>query len=208
MIEKILPGNKTKLKILENIYLSASAGINLTGLINKVHASPNLVLSYINLLLEHEIIKEERLGGKKKTHIRIIKPSFENETANDIYTLVELHRTSLFFEKYKSLKPIFLQLTELLKRYNGFALLYGSFARLAAENDSDIDIVIVSNLQREDIAKIREIFITQNNELSLKVETLNKFISNNDKPLYQNILREHIVIYGAHEFIKILSEFW
>ncbi len=203
MIEKIVPGNRTKMKILEAIY--SSSGINLTALIKKANASPNLVLNYVNSLLGYDVIKEERLGGEKKAHVRIIRSNLGNETSLTVYSLIEMNKREVFFEKYKSFKPTFTQLNDLLKLRKGFALLYGSFARFAAEKSSDIDIIIVSKLEKEDITKIREIFITHDNELSLKIETLNKFISNKDKPLYQNILREHIVIYGAHEFIEALS---
>lgn len=205
MMEKIFPGTRTKMKILE-VICSSDSRLNLTALIKKAHTSPNLVLNYVNILLKYDIIKEERLGGEKKTHIRIIKPNFDNETARYVYSLVELYKQNLFFEKYKSLKPGIIELAGLLKKYGSFALLYGSFARFAAETDSDIDIIIVARVKKEDIIKIREIFITQDNELSLKIETLDKFISNKSKPLYQSILREHIVICGAYNLIETLSQ--
>lgn len=199
MIEEIIPGNKTRFKIIKAIY--ESSGINLTNLIKKVKASPNLVLDYVNKLSLYDVIKEEKTGGKKKVHVRNIKPDFNKETARLLYSIVELDKKLLFFKKYKNLKSYFLQLGDVLKKRLGFILIYGSYARFKADKDSDLDILIVGKLEKEEIKRIREIFVTLENELSLKIETINSFLKNKNKSLYQNILKEHVVIYGVFNFI-------
>ena len=88
----------------------------------------------------------------------------------------------------------------------GFALVYGSYSRFAATKESDIDILIVGNLGKEEVSRIREIFVTSEVEVSLKVEAFEEFISNLEKPLYQNILKEHVIIYGAVNYIETLNK--
>lgn len=199
MIEEIIPGNKTRLNIIKAVYENPQ--INLTNLIKKVKASPNLVLKYVNKLSLYKIVKEEKSGGKKKVHVRNLRANFDNETARVIYSLVEMDKKTLFLEKYKKLKPYFLELMDINKK--GFVLVYGSYARFAGSKDSDLDILIVGKLKKEEIKRIQEIFITLENELSLKIETVNHFLKNKDKPLYQNILKEHVIIYGILDFMKI-----
>lgn len=204
MIEKIIPGNKTRLKLIEAIY--ENPGINLSSLIKKVKASPNLVLEYVNRLSSYDIIKEERTGGKKKVHIRNLRANFDNEIARTIYSLVEINKKFLFFKKYPKLRGGFLQLLEVIKDKHGFALVYGSYARFTATRDSDLDLLIVGKLEKEEIKRIREIFVTLENELSFKIQTIDSFIKNKDKPLYNNLLREHVIVYGEGNFIEILDK--
>lgn len=204
MIENIIPGNKTRLNILKNIY--DNPGINLTNLIKKVKASPNLVLEYVNNLSSYNIIKEEKSGGKKKVHMRNLRANFDNEISSIIYSLTEINKKYLFFKKYKQLRPYFVQLEDILKNNKSFALVYGSFARFASTKDSDLDLLIVGKLEKEEIKRIREVFVTLESELSLKIETIHSFLENIDKPLHQNLLKEHVVVYGAGIFISVLEK--
>lgn len=204
MIEQIIPGNRTRLKIIRAVY--ENPGINLTHLIRKVKASPNLVLAYVNELCSYQVVREEKSGGRKKAHVRNFQADFSEEIARVIYSLVEIDKKELFLRKYKELKSYFMQLKDILRNKPGFVLVYGSYARLAAAPESDLDLLIVGKLGEEELKRIREVFVTWEKELSLKVETLEQFLKNKDKPLYQNILREHVVAYGAGDFIGVLRK--
>lgn len=206
MIEDILPGNKTRLKILQAIY--ENPGINVTNLIKKTKVSPNFVLKYINKLSAYKIISEDKSMGKKKVHIRNLRANFNNETARMIYAFVEINKKILFLERYRELKSYILQMQDVLEGYGGFILVYGSFARFAASEDSDLDILIAGKLEREKINRIREVFVTFGKEVSLKIDTIKSFIKNKDKPLYQNILKEHVVVFGVIDFVNIINKIY
>lgn len=202
MIEDILPGNKTKLKIIKIIY--ENPNINLTQIIKKAKASPNSVLKYVNILSSYNIIKEEKSGGKKKIHVRNIKPNF-NGIGKLIYSIIEIDKRFIFFKKYKNLETYFLQLIDSLGNKIEFISIYGSYARFAATSASDLDILIVGKLTTIEINKIREIFVSLDAEPSIKIETKNQFLKNKDKPLYQNIIKEHIIVYGEFNFLAFLK---
>ncbi len=204
MIEDLLPGNKTKMRILKSIY--ESTGINLTALIRTAKASPNLVLRYVNALLTYGILKENRLQGQKKVHMRIVKPNLSREIGKAAFYFVELEKHFSTINKYKSLKPYFSQLEDLCAENNIIVLLYGSYARLAAEKESDLDLLFIGKIDKHILRAIKEIFITLEVEPSLKMETARKFINQKNKPLYQNILREHIVVCGGWQFMKIMEK--
>ena len=63
-------------------------------------------------------------------------------------------------------------------------------------------MLIVGKLDKEKIGRIKEIFISLKQKPSIKIETLSQFKRNLTKPLYQNILKEHIVTCGEEGFIS------
>jgi len=192
MIEKIIPGTKTKLNILRNIY--ENPGINITELIKKSNCSPNLVLEYVNLLEDYNILNSSKLIGKKRL-VREIFFNFKLELTLLFLSLVEIDKRNELFVKYNKLKILSKQLDYI----KGFALVYGSYARMSSDKESDIDLIIVGDKIDKD--KIREILITFP-EVSLKVETKKQFLDNLEKPLYKNILREGVVLFGEMDFLK------
>lgn len=203
MIEKILPNTETKLRILKIIYENPE--INLTRLIKKAKTSPNIVLKYVNNLIKFNILKEKRFGGKKKTHIRNLKVDLSSNLSALIFSLIEIEKKLIFLNKYKEIRPFVNQLEELFNKNINFCLIYGSFARLAADKESDLDIWMIGNPDIEMTKRISEIFSTLKREYSIKIETLKQFLKNINNPIHQNILREHIVVYNEMEFLKILS---
>jgi len=203
MIEKILPNTETKFRILRNIYQNPE--INLTELIKKSKTSPNIVLKYANNLVKFNIIKEKRFGGKKKTHLRNFKINLSSNLSILVFSLVEIEKKFIFLNKYKELKPYINQLEDLFNDTINFCLIYGSFARLAADKESDLDMRIVGDINNVMKKRISEVFSTFKREYSIKIETLEQFLKNIENPIHQNILREHIIIYNESKFLKAIS---
>ncbi len=202
MIEGIFPHNKTRLRIIRVLY--ENPGINLSELIKKSGTSPNIVLNYANKLVENGILMEKAIGGEKKPHIRQFFPNFKSELGIMVFSLIEIEKRADFLEKYPIIKPFFLQLADLLKNKTEFCLAYGSYARLSADKTSDLDLLMVGNLTKETKRRISEVFVTFPADVSIKTETLIRFKKNISKPLYQNMLREHVVLCGEQEFLKAL----
>lgn len=203
MIEKILPNTETKLRMLRVIYENPE--INLTRLIKKAKTSPNIVLKYVNNLAEFNVIEEKRFGGKKKTHIRNLKANLLSNISILIFSFVEIEKKLVLLKKYKEIRPFVDQLVELFNEKVNFCLIYGSFARLAADKESDLDVWIVGDLNTEMKKRISEIFSTSKREYSIKIETLERFLKNINNPIHQNMIKEHIIIYNERNFLKTLS---
>mgnify|MGYP001615381302 CR=1 FL=1 len=203
MIEKILPNTETKFRILRTIYQNPE--INLTELIKKSKTSPNIVLKYANNLVKFNVIKEKRFGGKKKTHLRNFKINLSSNFSILIFSFVETEKKFIFLNKYNEFKPYINQLEDLFNDTINFYLIYGSFARLAADKESDLDMWIIGDINNVMKKRISEIFSTFKREYSIKIETLEQFLKNIENPIHQNILREHIVIYNESKFLKTIS---
>ena len=203
MIEKILPNTQTKLRILRVLYENPE--INLTKLIKKAKTSPNIVSKYINNLTKFGVLKEKRFGSKKKTHIRNLKLNLLSDLCVLMISFVEIEKRLIFLRKYKEIRPFVNQLVELFNEEISFGLIYGSFARLSADKESDLDVWIVGNLTKEMKKRISEVFSTLTREYSIKIETLDQFSKNINKPIHQNVLQEHVIIYNEKNFLKTLS---
>ncbi len=96
-------------------------------------------------------------------------------------------------------------LLDLLKTNLQKIILYGSYARNSETDESDIDLIILTELDTDEIKKYDDKVNDITVELSLKYEKVFSFLIINTHhykkylnflPFYQNILREGKVIYG------------
>ena len=199
----VFPKNRTRMRVIGILY--ENPGINLSELIAKSKTSPNIVLDYVNILVGNGVLTEKRIGGRKKTHIRQFFPDLQSDIGRMVFSLVEMEKKKKFLGKYPKMKPFCSQLSELLKNRVNFCLVYGSYARLAAEETSDLDLLIVGNVGKELKTRMSEIFVTFSAELSSVLETQEQFRKNLPKPLHQSILKEHVILFGEQEFLKAVQ---
>lgn len=193
--------NNSQVKIIKEIFINP--GINLRGIIGKTKLSPNYVSAYMNFLVKKEIVKEEKLE-KKRVYLRRFYLDFNSNLTKNIFLLIKEEEKENFFRKYKKLKPFFDNLGEEVK--TDFIVVYGSYARLAAEKDSDLDLLIVGNIR--DTEKIREIFVALDIEISIKIESIKDFKKRIKDALHQQILKNNILIYDSGKFIEILGKIY
>jgi predicted nucleotidyltransferase len=203
MIQNILPNSEARLRILRTVYRNPK--INFSDLVRKSKTSPNIVLKYVNELVKGGVLKETRLGGKKKTHIRLLEPNFSG-IGIDIFSFVEMEEKNSFLKKYKELKPITMQIEELLSSSSAkFCLIYGSFARYAADNESDLDMWLVGKVNGHVRNRLNEIFSTVKVQYEITIEKEAEFAKRINDPIHQNMINDHIIIYGEKNFLKMLS---
>ncbi len=192
--------NKSQIRVIEIVL--KNPGINLREIIEKTKLSPNYVSDFVNQLVERGIFKEEKLE-KKRVYLRRFYFNFSSSLARNLFVLVKDEEKEAFFIKYSTLKPVLNQFVNEITDID-FFLVYGSYSRLAAEKNSDIDILIVGNIKNKD--KIREILVSLNIDASIKIETLKDFKKKINDPLHQQILKDNIIIYDSGSFIRILRK--
>lgn len=204
MIESILPSTKSKVRILKTIY--ENPGINITHVINKTKTSPTRTTKYIDILAQYDVIEEKRAYGKNKSYMRLLKPNLSSDIGKMIFAFIEMDKKYNFLKKYKKLKPIIDQLSELFEDTDTFCLIHGSFARFSADEDSDIDIFMVGKIDKEKRERISEIMVSLDRMYSIQVESKDEFIKNIDDPFHQTVLEDHVVIFNENKFIDCLSK--
>ncbi len=191
--------NSSQRKIALEIF--RNPGVSLRGIIEKTRLSPNYVSDYVNLLIRKEILKEERLE-KKKVYLRRIYFNLKSRLARNFFVLVKEEEKELFYNKYKKLRPILEQISGLAGIE--FVVVYGSYARLSAEKDSDLDLLIVGEIRKKD--KIRETLVSLDIEASIKIETIETFRKKINDGLHQQIIKDNILVYDSGKFIEIVAK--
>lgn len=204
MIEKIFPASEVKMRILRTVY--ENSGVNITELIKKAKASPNLTINYANILTKFGVFEERVVGKGKKPHVRELSPNLKSNLGKLLFTLVEIEKKYRFLEKYREFRPISAQLEDFFPRTEvRFCLIHGSFARFSADRDSDADVLIMGKLKKNEKTRLSEIFVTLRREYSVQIESPETFIKNIRDPFHQTILGDHVVIWNEQGFIEVLA---
>ncbi len=192
--------NKSQVKIFKSIF--NNPGINLRGIIESTKLSPNYVLEYVNELVKRGVLVEEKLE-KKRIYLRRFFLNFNSNLTKNIFLLIKEEEKEGFFTKYPHLRSIFNQIIEEIKKID-FLIVYGSYARMNARKNSDIDILIVGNLKNKE--KIREALVSFETEASIKVEALKNFKKKKDDAIHNQIIKEGILIYDSGKFVGAIKK--
>ncbi len=191
-------------KILELIY--HEPGILITDLIKCSKTSVKSAMQIISSLSRENVIKEDVLRRGKKTITRRIYPSLNTEAGKATFSLVELSKREQFYEDHPELRGPLTQLAENISA--DIILVFGSFARGGESKASDVDLLILSKqFDKKLVEREAEIsFSTVNNRPSIRIQKLGEFKKNLSSAFYQTILRDHVIIKGAAEFIKLIAK--
>jgi len=189
--------NNSQVRIVLEIF--RNPGVNLRGIIAKTKLSPNYASKYLNHLVERGIVKEEKLE-KKRVYLRRFFLNFDLDFTRNFFKLIKEEEKESFFLKYQKLKPVFEQLAREIK--SDFILVYGSYARLQATEKSDIDVLVVGKIRNKE--KIREIMVSLDMDVSLKIETFSDFEKRIGDALHQQIFKEGIIIFDNGKYLDFV----
>ena len=197
---------KSEYNILKLIY--ENPGIRLSELIKKAKASVATAKKRLDNLLYSKIITEKRVIGGKRIILKNFYPNFSSEEGKNIFSLIESEKKQEFFKKNKNLIGPFNQLLKNINNKIKVILVFGSFASYSQTKDSDLDILFLTT-EKKDISdlkkEIERSFITFEHEISPRIDTLNNFKRNINIGVYQTILKNHIIIKGALNFIELIK---
>ena len=197
---------KSEYKILFLIY--ENPGIRLGELIKKARVSTATAKTRLAYLSDSKIITEEKIIGGKRTILKNFYPNLKSEEGRNVFSLIESEKKQEFFKKNKNLVGPFKQL---LKNVDGkikIVLVFGSFANYTQTKDSDLDIffLIKGTLDKTKLKKeIERSFVTFSQEISPRTDNLNNFKKNINKGIYQTIIKNHIIIKGSLDYIKLIK---
>ncbi len=145
--------------------------------------------------LEKERILKSKLEGKNK-YFSLNLDSIQTKSS---ILKAEIYKTDIFLEKYPEFK-IF------LKSINtNFAIIvFGSFARLKADPDSDLDIFIISNKEEKLPSHLLSYKIHQN---YLSEESFRKAIAEKET-LIKEIEANHIILNNPSLYVNMMWEYY
>lgn len=142
--------------------------------------------------LEDKGIIESKTKGKIKTY-RIKLSEFTKR----YLIFVEQYKAIAFLEKHLMIKEIVEKITPTIK---GIGIIFGSYVKGIEKKESDLDIFIAGNYDKEEIKRVSK---NLGIEVSVKCYPLKTFEKNINKDiLLKEILKNHIVFVSVEQFIQ------
>jgi len=141
--------------------------------------------------LENKGILESKTKGKIREYS--LK---RNSISRNYISLVEQYKTIAFLEKNLLIKEIIEKITPFI---NGIGIVFGSYAKGTADKDSDLDIFVAGEYDKEEIKRVSKTYAV---EINIKCYPLKTFVNNlaNDV-LLKEVLKNHIVFLNSELFI-------
>lgn len=144
--------------------------------------------------LETKGILESETKGKIRTY-----KTKRNSLSQKYIIFAEQYKAISFLEKNLIIKGITEKISPFIK---GIGVIFGSYAKGRANKESDLDIFIAGEYNKEEIKKISK---TYGIEISVKCYPSKTFEKNfaNDA-LLKEVLKDHIVFLNTEKFISIV----
>jgi len=158
-------------------------------LAKELKTSLTRVQSILNDLRQANVL-DYRVEGKN--HVYFIK---NNIVAKAYILNAENYKLAKLLRKYETLEPLFKEMSN--KIPGKMIILFGSYAKFNAKEDSDIDMYIydLDDKAKKDLARLHE-------KLSIKTGDFNK-----EDLLMQEIIRNHVIMQGGEQYYEKLKLF-
>jgi predicted nucleotidyltransferase len=140
-------------------------------------------------ILEEDNVVDFEVKGKNKVYF--IK---KNSISRKYVFNAENYKLIKAIKKYPNLEPI---IEDILKKYKGLIILFGSYSKFKAKKESDLDLYVeTKNIKvKKDIEMI-------NSKLNVKIGMFD--IKSN---LVKEIIKDHIILRGVEEYYERLGFF-
>ncbi len=175
--------------------------------INEIAKTLNETYSFVNRVT-NRLIKDKVIIKKKIGKAYLCSLNLENDRTIALLHLNEVNKKEEFYEKNGEIRLILKDFLEKLKsKFKEnliFVVLFGSYAKKTATKKSDIDILIVCKKKVEITQSIREIYAKYGKEIVPILMTRLEFKKQKKKPIINEIIKYHFVLYGFEEFIDMI----
>lgn len=142
--------------------------------------------------LEKKAVLESKIKGKIRTY------RLKNtHSTRDYLILVEQYKKISILEKKPMIKEI---ITKITPAIIGIGLIFGSYAKSLEKKESDLDIFIDGDYDKNEIKKISELYGVEISVKSYPREIFKKEIKRDI--LIKEILNDHIIFQDAEGFIN------
>lgn len=167
-------GKKGLIKILD-YFLDNPEEISQTDLLKKVKLAKATVIKWVSFLEKEEILKIKKIGNTKLLRLD-----------NDLAIIKQLKLLNVLF-KLKNLDK--------LKDKNIEVYLYGSSARGENYENSDVDLLIIGNIKRNDIIEVID-NIQKENNIKINFQIFTQFnwsrMLKTDKAYFERVEKDKI----------------
>ena len=188
---------RLQLKIIELFGKEKELTIN--QIAKKLKESYSFVNRTVNYMMSENVLLKESVG-----HSFLCRLNLANDTAKALFILNETNKKKEFFEKNKDIKLIS---DEILKNVpEAFIVaLFGSYAKNTQTKESDIDVFILTDKKIDPTELVRSISSIYNKEISPIIMNRNALKNQKNKTVIREIIKNHVIIAGFEEFIKLMQ---
>ncbi len=190
---KILTKNKAEL--LKVFFTNPERSFYMQEIGRAMGKKPGVFQRALNNLLEEGILESERRANARYFWINKHYPLYE-ELKSIIFKTVGIQG---------SIADVLSQLKEI-----HFAFIYGSYARNKEHKDSDIDVMIIGNVDEDTlIAKLDRLENQLKREINYRLYTLNGFkldIKNKDAFLLEVLKEKKIMLVGVESELRRICQ--
>ncbi|MDN7024030.1 hypothetical protein FGU65_03840 [Methanoculleus sp. FWC-SCC1] len=119
------------------------------------------------------------------------------ETAIQYFALAEIYKKIRFLEENPYVSEI---MNKVASRAEGTVLLFGSYARGTAAEESDIDIFVAGTIDEREVARIEKVYDVEVNTVTYPADAFAP--RDRSDPLLVEVKRNHIVWKNAESFVR------
>lgn len=163
--------------------------------IREVYNKLNLGLQTAQRILD-DLEEKGILSSEIKGNIRIFRLQ-NNQIARDYITLTEQYKKIIFLGNY----PLISQVVEkIIPFVNGISIVFGSYAKKNAHEDSDLDICVIGECKKSEINNISRRYNISTSIFQYSYEIFEKEYLKDH--LLKEVIQDHIIITQPDQFVR------
>jgi len=195
-MEEKITNNFRILSLYRNDY---SASTHIRAMAKLIGTSHVALLPYLKRLEELKILYSEKTGKNKQYHL-----NKDNILTKHYLTITEELTTIDYLEKNFLIKKLAEHLNE-INTANPL-ILFGSYAKDYATEESDIDLFCIGKLAENQISRIKKFESTFGKKVNVKTATTENFNTGlrTGDILIKEVVKNHVILKNADPFVTLL----
>ena len=189
--------NQTTLRILGLFSSDYRKAIHIREIARNIQIDVKAVGIHLNRLEKTNVLSSALRGRNKEYQLNLSNPV-------TIYYIIlaEAFASIIYLEKYFLVKKL---TSEIANKIEGTIILFGSFARGEAAEESDIDLFVISE-KKADAEAVSEVGRLMGREINMKSTGKKQFLNGlmENDPLIKEVVSSHIVIKGIDQLVEIM----
>jgi len=189
--------NQTTLRILGLFSSDYRKAIHIREIARNIQIDVKAVGIHLNRLEKTNVLSSALRGRNKEYQLNLSNPV-------TIYYIIlaEAFASIIYLEKYFLVKKL---TSEIANKIEGTIILFGSFARGEAAEESDIDLFVISE-KKADVEAVSEVGRLMGREINMKSTGKKQFLNGlmENDPLIKEVVSSHIVIKGIDQLVEIM----
>lgn len=199
MVEKI---TKWRMRILGLYKSDYREGFHVRKMAKLLGANHVTLLPHLKALEKEKILVPKEVGRSK---VYFLNPN--NIIGKEYLIISEKFAASEFFEKTFLIKKIYDGIFGL--NLKDSIILFGSYAKGTATEESDIDLLLIGEASGNDIRKIKEVGKMYGKEANVKSASIENFESGiKHDVLIGEVVKHHIVLQNPDVFVNALWRYF